>query len=175
MTPIDTDLVRSTRPLTTGVVALLCWWGFGNLYEFNGALGALVRGPKPGALVGAFDAGSPFYYFVPASPLALVLSLILGVRTRHTPIAGRTAGAAGLVTVAAGVTAVLVSSVNPKFRDPRAEGLSALTVVWLAGNTLRMACVAGAVSRLLSWRRIEQITNPEMHATGPDREVDTGR
>ena len=165
MTPIDVHLVRSTRPLTTAVVALLCWWGFGNLYEFNGALGALIRGPKPGALVGAFDAGSPFYYFVPASPLALVLSVMLGVRTRHTPIAGRTAGAAGLVTVAASATALLVSSVNPKFRDPRAEGLRELTVVWLAGNTLRMACVAGAVSLLLSWRRIEQLTTTELYAT----------
>ncbi len=174
MTPVDAHLVRSTRPLTTGVVALLCWWGFGNLDEFNGAVGALVRGPKPGALMGALDAGSPFYYYVPASPLALVLSVVLGVRTRHTPIAGRTAGAAGLVTVAAGATAVLVTSVNPRFRDPRAGGLNTLTVVWLAGNTLRMACVAGAVSLLLSWRRIERVTTTELDATDPDREVGTG-
>ena len=155
--PIDGHLLRSTRPLTTWVVALLCWWGFGNLYELNGALGVLARGPKPGELVGAFEVGSPFYYFVPASPLALVLSVILGVRTRHTPIAGRTAGAAGLVTVAAGATAVLVSSVNPKFRDPHAVGLRRLTVIWLAGNTMRMACLAGAVRLVLSWRRSEQV------------------
>lgn len=174
MTPVDARLVRSTRPLTTGVVALLCWWGFGNLYEFNGALGALVRGPKPGALMGALEPGSPFYYYVPASPLALVLSVILGVRTRHTPIAGRTAGAAGLVTVAAGATALLVTSVNPTFRDPQAEGLGKLTVIWLAGNTLRMVCVAGAVSLLLSWRRIERVTPTELNAAGSDREVGTG-
>ena len=163
MAPIDVHLLRSTRSLTTWVVALLCLWGFGTLYELNGALGALVRGPKPGALVGAFDAGSPCYYFVPASPLALVLSVVLAFRTRHTSIAGRTAAAAGLVTVAACATAVLVSSVNPQFRDPQAEGLGTLTLIWLAGNTLRIACVAAAVSLLLSWRRIEQITTTAEH------------
>jgi hypothetical protein len=155
--PIDAGLVRSTRPLTTAVVALLCLWGFGNLHELNGAVGALVRGPRPGALVGAFEAGIPFYCFVPASPLALVLAVVLAVRTRTTPVARRAAAAAGLVAVAAGATAVLVTTVNPRFRDPGSGGLTELTAAWLAGNGLRIACVAGAVWLLLSWRRVERL------------------
>jgi hypothetical protein len=156
---ITPDLVRSTRTLTTWTVALLCWWGFGNLYELNGAIGALLRGPQPGALVGPFDPGSPFYYFVPASPLALVLAVLLAVRTRSAPreVARRTCTAAVLVAVAAAATAVLVSSVNPQFRTPGGDGLPALTLVWLAGNTLRIVCVGLACHLLLVWRRVETL------------------
>lgn len=131
-------------------------WGFGNLYEFNAALGALIRGPRPGDLVGPFEAGSPFYYFVPASPLALVLSIVLGIRTRNTAVARPAATAAGLVTVAA--TAVLATRVNPQFRDTDATGLTGKTLLWLGGNTLRLGCIARATWLLLSWRRIESVT-----------------
>jgi hypothetical protein len=167
-TMVTIDLLRRTRTLTTATVALLCWWGFGNLYELNGALGSLIRGPQPGALVGAFEAGSPFYYFVPASPLALVLAVVLAVRTRHAPpgVARRTRTAAVLVAVAALATAVLVSTVNPQFRTPDGEGLAALTLVWLAGNAVRLVCVGVACHLLLVWRRVEGVASPALSAAG---------
>jgi len=161
------DLVRSTRPLTVGTVALLALWGFGNLYELNEAIGALVHGPAPGALVGPLDAGSPFYYFVPASPLSLVLAVVLAVGTRATAVAVVTRSAAVLVGVAAVVTAVLVVGVNPQFRDSTADGLSGLLVVWLAGNTVRIVCVAAACWLLLSWRRIERTRPPDRDRRHP--------
>lgn len=78
------------------------------------------------------------------------------MRRPSTSEAGRWARwAALLVTVAALATAVLVTTVNPLFRDAAVDvdRLRSAALICEAGNALRMACVAGAAACLLAWRR----------------------
>lgn len=157
-TPASTALLRSTRPITLVAAVCLAVQLFGNLYEELVSNVAVIARPAPGAAVGAAEAGSPIYYYLPWAPLGVILVGVLAVRLPRLGAPGwvarrvRLALAALAVAVAAKV--VLISSVNPRFRDPAesAGTLRELAVLWAGINGLAIAGVATALVLLLSWR-----------------------
>ncbi|MEV6239058.1 hypothetical protein [Lentzea sp. NPDC051838] len=119
------------------VVPLLSMWFFGNLYEQVVWNPQLLADPRPGSLVGVFAAGSPVYYYLPWGPLAVVLAVV----TR----APRPALACLALSVAMKI--LLVTQVNPVFRDPAAtrETVHTHAVLWAFGNGVVVIAVAAAI------------------------------
>jgi hypothetical protein len=151
-------LLRATRPVSTTAAAFLALQLFGNIYEEVVSNPANIADPRVGGLVGELAPGSPLYYYLPWAPLGVVLAGILAVRlsrlgapvwVRHRV---RWAGAALGVAVVAKV--VLISSVNPRFRDPGStvEAVRSWAAVWAFGNGVAILAVAAALTLLLSWR-----------------------
>lgn len=152
--PTVDAMTRRYRRHTGTVLVLVAWWGFGNLYEAIVVLPWLWRLP-PGSLPAEFELGSPVFYFVPAGVALLTLTWTLVFRVYRALIGGRRAVllAAVLITVAAAGTGLLVSTVNPTFRDPLASAASVHTSVlmWEAGNVARLALAAAAAITLYRW------------------------
>ncbi|MET9632480.1 hypothetical protein ABZX92_33995 [Lentzea sp. NPDC006480] len=127
------------------VVPLLSMWFFGNLYEQVVWNPQLLADPRPGSLVGTFAAGSPVYYYLPWAPLAVVLAVV----TR----APRPALACLAVSVALKV--LLITQVNPVFRDPAVsrDVVHAHAVLWACGNGAVLIAVAAAILLVQRARR----------------------
>ena len=102
--------------------------------------------------------GSPVYYHLPWAPLGVVLVVVLAVRLRRLAAPGwvvrRVNGALAALAVAVAAKVVLITTVNPRFRDPDAavELVRRSAVVWAVGNGVAVLAVAAALVLLLSWR-----------------------
>jgi len=151
-------LLRATRTLSTSAAACLALQLFGNLYEEVVGNVATLADPRPGALVGALAPGSPVYYYLPWAPLGVVLTAVLTVRVRRLGapawIVRRMHAALGALAVALAAKVVLVTTINPRFRDPDAtvELLRRSAVTWAVGNGIAIVGVAVALVLILSWR-----------------------
>lgn len=158
-------LLRRTQALTAGTVLVVAHWLFGNLYEQVVTVPPALTEPRPGALVGPLDLGSPLFYYTPLSiPLALTLVWVLAVRVRRSVPSGDDRRAAVLgtrmaavaVTAAAALKVLLITTVNPGFRDATVtpEVLREQTILWLVGNGSVVLLLAGALVGVLAWRRL---------------------
>ena len=152
------ELLRRTRALTATAAALLAVQLCGNLYEQLVGNVAVLAQPRPGALVGAFDPGSPVYYYLPWAPLGVVLTAVLAARMPRLGappwVVRRVRAAAEAVGVAVMAKVVLITRVNPLFRDPTLDAASVRgwAVTWALGNGVAIVAVATALVLLLSWR-----------------------
>ncbi|SDL37295.1 hypothetical protein [Nonomuraea jiangxiensis] len=147
------SLTRRYRRHAGAVLVLIAWWGFGNLYEAIVLMPLLWRLP-PGSLPGEFVLGSPVFYFVPAGVALLVLAWTLVIRVYQDPGSRRAVlRTAVLVTIAAAGTGIMVSAVNPTFRDPAASMVEVHTavVMWEAANAVRLVLAVAAAVSLLRW------------------------
>lgn len=161
----STSLLRRTRVLSVCLTALLCMWFFGNLYEALVWNPQLIVDPRPGSLVGSFAIGSPVYYYLPWTPVSLILAVALRVRfgaAVSSRVRRAWSAAIGCLVFAVVTKIVLISQVNPTFRDATvsAEMVRDRAVWWAFGNGLVVVAVAVAIVLLTAWRR-----PPE----GPDR------
>jgi hypothetical protein len=127
------------------VVPLLSMWFFGNLYEQVVWNPQLLADPRPGSLVGVFAAGSPIYYYLPWGPLAVVLA----VSTRAPWPALASLG------VSVALKVLLITQVNPVFRDPAAtrDVVHDHAVLWAFGNGIVLLTVAVAILLIQRARR----------------------
>jgi hypothetical protein len=133
-------------------------WLFGNLYEELVTDLQLIVNPRPGTLIGAFAVGSPIYYYLPWTPFCVVLVLILRLRFgRGAPARVRRAwnSAIGFIAIALIAKVILITQVNPVFRDPAvtSEVVYNRAVWWAFGNGIVIIAVAAAVILVTSWRR----------------------
>jgi F0F1-type ATP synthase membrane subunit c/vacuolar-type H+-ATPase subunit K len=153
-------LLRATRTLSTGAAVCLAVQLFGNLYEEVVGNVATLADPRVGALVGPLAPGSPVYYYLPWAPLGVVLAAVLAVRLRRLGapawVVRRMRVAVGALAVAVAAKVVLVTTINPRFRDPgvTVEFLRRSAVTWAVGNGIAIVAVAVALVLLLSWRAV---------------------
>jgi hypothetical protein len=153
-----TALLRATRTTTALAAGFLALQLFGNLYEQLVTNAAVLADPRPGALVDELAPGSPLYYYLPWAPLGVVLVAVLAVRLPRLGAPGWvvrwTRAALGALAVAVAAKVVLITSVNPRFRDPGtgAEEVRGWAVTWAVGNGLAIVAVATALVLLLGWR-----------------------
>ncbi len=151
-------LLRHTRALSTVGAAFLALQLCGNLYEQVVSNPANLTNPQVGGLVPALAPGSPLYYYLPWAPLGVVLVAVLAVRLPRLGAPGWvvrwTRAALGALAVAVAAKVVLITSVNPRFRDPGtgAEEVRGWAVTWAVGNGLAIVAVATALVLLLGWR-----------------------
>ncbi|MGN9812518.1 hypothetical protein ACTMSW_24580 [Micromonospora sp. BQ11] len=156
--PSGAALLRSTRPLTLAAALCLAVQLFGNLYEELVSNVAVIARPQAGAAVGALDPGSPVYYYLPWAPLGVILVAVLAHRMAACVAPGwvvrRLQLALAALAIAVAAKAVLISSVNPRFRDPAEDAatLRDLAVLWAGVNGVAILGVAVALTLLLSWR-----------------------
>jgi hypothetical protein len=147
--------LRRTRALTVIATVFLLQNVFGNLYEQNAALANLAD-PTPGALADELAVGSPLFYYMPWVLIGLVAAVILVVRMHRMRLPAAPRGRIALALLAIGTTAktLLITSVNPLFRDAGQdpERVRELTMLWLTGNGLTIVVVAAAITLLISWR-----------------------
>jgi hypothetical protein len=157
-TTVTVELLRRTGALSICLTALLCMWLFGNLYEALVWNLQLIADPRPGTLVGAFAVGSPVYYYLPWTPLSVVLAVILRLRFGAiVPVHVRRAwtGGIGCLVFAVIIKIFLITQVNPTFRDPTVSSgfVHDRAVMWAFGNGAAIVAVAAAVLLLTRWRR----------------------
>lgn len=148
--------LQRTRILTVVTVVFLAQSAYGNLYEENGALRSLTH-PVPGAVIGELELGSPLYYYMPWVLIGLIaaVTLVLQLRRLGLSRAARDGAIAlGFLAVAATAKTLLITMVNPSFRDASvaAERVRELSVIWLIGNGLTIVCTAAAIILLIRWR-----------------------
>ncbi|ANZ41343.1 hypothetical protein BBK82_40660 [Lentzea guizhouensis] len=137
------------------VTALLSMWFFGNLYEQLVWNPQLLADPRPGSLIGVFAPGSPFYYYVPWSQLAVVLAVVVWFRLpRNSPARRRWTVALGFLIASVAAKVVLITQVNPVFRDPAVsrEVVHDNAVVWAFGNGFVVLTVGVALLLITSQR-----------------------
>ncbi|MFB9908793.1 hypothetical protein [Allokutzneria oryzae] len=156
---VEVEVLRRTRVLSVGLTALLCMWLFGNLYEQIVWNPRLLADPRPGSLVGEFAVGSPVFYYLPWAPLTVLSAVLLRVRFGSVvPGSVRRSWNLGLSALALGVAVkvVLVTRVNPVFRDATAssEQVYDHAVLWAFGNGGVVLAVAVAVYLFTAWRRV---------------------
>ncbi len=171
----DRALLRATRPLSTAASVFLAVQLFGNLYEQVVTNVADIADPEVGGLVDELAPGSPVYYYLPWAPLGVVLVAVLAARLPRLAaprwVVRRVRGALAALALAVAVKVVLVTTVNPRFRDPDATvgSVRGWAVTWAFGNAVAVLAVAAALVLLLSWRaRL-------LDAAGPGgRGADTG-
>ncbi|RAS70811.1 hypothetical protein C8D87_1011112 [Lentzea atacamensis] len=120
-------------------------WFFGNLYEQVVWNPQLLADPRPGSLVGVFAAGSPIYYYLPWGPLGVVLAVV----TRAPR------PALGCLAVSVALKVLLITQVNPVFRDPAVsrEVVHGHAVLWAFGNGVVVIAVGAAILLVLRARR----------------------
>jgi hypothetical protein len=151
-------LLRHTRALSNTAAAFLALQLCGNLYEAVVSNPANITDPQVGGLVSALAPGSPLYYYLPWAPLGVVLVAVLAVRLRRATaprwVVRRVQAALAALAVAVAVKVVLITTVNPRFRDPGAavESVRSAAVTWAYGNGVAVVAVAAALVLLLSWR-----------------------
>ncbi|SEQ88052.1 hypothetical protein SAMN05216188_10664 [Lentzea xinjiangensis] len=119
------------------VVPLLSMWLFGNLYEQVVWNPQVLADPRPGSVVGAFEAGSPVFYYLPWAPLSVVLAVVT-----RAPLT-----ALGCLAVALVTKVLLITQVNPVFRDPAVtrEVVHDHAVLWAFANGFVIVAVAAAI------------------------------
>lgn len=151
-------LLRETRALSTVAAVLLSVQLFGNLYEEVVTNTANIADPQVGGLVEELGPGSPLYYYLPWAPLGVVLVAVLAVRLPRLGAPGwvvrRVWAALAALGVAVAAKVVLITTINPRFRDPGAtvEFVRSSAITWAFGNGLAIVAVAAALVLLLSWR-----------------------
>ncbi len=151
-------LLRHTRAPSTAAAAFLALQLCGNLYEEVVSNPANLTDPQVGGLVPALAPGSPLYYYLPWAPLGVVLVAVLAARLHRCGaprwVVRRVRAALAVLAVAVGVKVVLITTVNPRFRDPEAtvESVRSAAVTWAYGNGVAVVAVAAALVLLLSWR-----------------------
>ncbi len=156
-TPV-VPLLRDTRTLTTTAAVFLSVQLFGNLYEEIVTNVANMARPQVGGLTSELGPGSPLYYYLPWAPLGVVLVAVLAVRLQRlgapTWVVRRVWGALAALAVAVVAKVVLITTINPRFRDPSAtvEFVRGSAVTWAFGNGIAVVAVAVALVLLLSWR-----------------------
>jgi hypothetical protein len=154
----STSLLRRTRVLSVCLTALLCMWFFGNLYEALVWNPQLITDPRPGSLVGEFAVGSPVYYYLPWTPVSVVLAVVLRIRfggSVSSRVRRSWSAALGCLVLAVVLKIGLITQVNPTFRDATvsAELVRERAVWWAFGNGLVVVAVAVAIVLLTAWRR----------------------
>lgn len=135
-------------------------WLFGNLYEQVVWNPQLLADPRPGSLVGVFAAGSPVFYYLPWAPIAVVLAVV----TRAPR------PALGLLAVSVAAKILLITKVNPVFRDPAVprEEVHSHAVLWAFGNGIVVITVAAAILLIQrAQRRLHPFTG-RARDTAPD-------
>lgn len=151
-------LLEATRPLSTVAAVFLALQLFGNLYEEVVTNAATIADPRVGSSVGELAPGSPLFYYLPWAPLGVVLVAVLAVRLGRlgapTWVARRVQGALAALAVAVAAKVVLITTINPRFRDPSTpvEAVRESAIVWAFGNGAAVLAVAAALVLLLSWR-----------------------
>ncbi len=152
-------LLSATRPLSTTAGVFLAVQLFGNLYEVVVTNTANITNPQVGGLVGELAPGSPlYYYYLPWAPLGVVLVAILAARLSRLSapswVVRRVQGALAALVVAAAAKVVLITTINPRFRDPSTtvESVRESAITWAFGNGIAILAVATALALLLSWR-----------------------
>jgi F0F1-type ATP synthase membrane subunit c/vacuolar-type H+-ATPase subunit K len=112
-------------------------WLFGNLYEQIVWNPQLLADPRPGSLVGVFAAGSPIYYYLPWGPLGVVLAVVT-----RAPWP-----ALGCLAVSVAMKILLITQVNPVFRDPAVsrDVVHDNAVLLAFGNGVVILAVAAAI------------------------------
>lgn len=120
-------------------------WLFGNLYEQVVWIPQLLVNPRPGSLVGVFAAGSPIYYYLPWAPLCVLLAVV----TRAPK------PALGCLAVSVAMKILLITQVNPVFRDPAVsrDVVHDNAVLWAFGNGVVIIAVAAAILLVQRARR----------------------
>ena len=151
-------LLRDTRLLSTISALFLAVQLFGNLYEEVVTNAANIADPQAGGIGGELSAGSPLYYYLPWAPLGVVLVAILAVRLHRLAapswIVRRLRGALGALAVAVAAKVFLITTINPRFRDPSmaTESVRESAITWAFVNGVAILAVATALALLLSWR-----------------------
>lgn len=142
----------------------MAYWFFGNLYE------EIVMVPNhladPSAVLtayqGYFVLSSPTYYFVPVTQLAVVVLFVLYGNAKEIKQRQLLKRAAGFAVLAIVATILIVTQINAKLFVPNfvqyEEQLSRLSLLWLSGNLLRMACVGGTIYFLFQAYVLRQVT-----------------
>lgn len=151
----DVSLFRRTRGLTAVAVGLLALQLFGNLYEEVVTNPAVIADPLPGRSVDELAPGSPLYYYMPWVAVGVAVVVALFVRVRRSGQSGSDLMMAlGGVVVTAAAKVVLITSVNPTFRDPLVapNDLRATAIVWGIGNGVAILAVGFAIAMILRWR-----------------------
>ena len=174
-------LLRDTRLLSTAAASFLAVQLFGNLYEEVVTNAANIADPRVAGLGGELSPGSPLYYYLPWAPLGVVLVAILTVRLGRLAapswIVRRLAGALAALAVAVVSKVLLITRINPLFRDPTiaVESLREAAITWAFVNGVAILAVTTALALLLSWRgRVLDIAAPGPTGahTGPGLEGD---
>ncbi|WP_344870290.1 hypothetical protein [Allokutzneria multivorans] len=156
---MEIEVLRRTRALSVALTALLCMWFFGNLYEQIVWNPQLLADPKPGSLVGEFAAGSPVFYYLPWAPITFVAAVALRVKFgAAVPETVRKKWNWGLGALGVGlaVKVMLVTRVNPVFRDATATSAEVHdnAVIWAFSNGVVVLSVAAALHCFTAWRRV---------------------
>ncbi|MCP3805276.1 hypothetical protein NLX83_39025 [Allokutzneria sp. A3M-2-11 16] len=156
---MEIEVLRRTRKLSVALTALLGMWFFGNLYEQIVWNPQLLADPRPGSLVGELAWGSPVFYYLPWVPITFIAAAALRVRFGAAVPAGvRRAWNLGLGALAVGlaIKVVLVTRVNPVFRDAAATSAQVHdnAVVWAFANGVVVLAVAAALYFFTAWRRV---------------------
>lgn len=155
------------RRLTMTALLGLAWWFFGNLYE------AVVFSPnwvqdspaQMARLHQLFVTTSPTVYFVPATPLAVLMLWELWVSNRHAALNTPYRRASAWAAVSMLVNAFIVATIITRLFGPDAllhpDELNALCWRWNALNVVRMAAVAAtAVAVFRIYLRLERLSDP---------------
>lgn len=155
---VSAEFLDRTRMFSVCLTALLCMWLFGNLYESAVWNLGLIADPRPGTVAGALAPGSPVYYYLPWTPLSVVLAVALRVRFGAIAPAHVRRGwnaAIGLVVCAMLMKVFLITQVNPVFRDPDTpvRAVRDQAVLWGAVNAAVIAALACAVILITAGRR----------------------
>src|SRR3954452_9074579 len=85
--PLTPEFLARTRPLSVVATALLTLQVTGNLYEELVTNPQAAIDPRPGALPGALEVGSPLFFYMPW--VAIGLGAAVALRWRHGAAAPR--------------------------------------------------------------------------------------
>jgi hypothetical protein len=113
--------------------------------------GPAIATPEIGGLVDELAPGSPLFFYLPWAPLGVVLAASLTVRLPRLGapswVVRRVWWACGAVGVAVAVKVLLITRVNPHFRDPHADvgELREWAVRWAIGNGAAILAVGAAL------------------------------
>lgn len=157
--PLTLEFLARTRPLSVTATALLGLQVAGNLYEEIVTNPQAVAHPRPGALPGELETGSPVFFYMPWVAIGAGAAVLL--RARHgaaAPRHVRRAWNAALVClgVVATTKTALITRVNPLFRDPdqNPEHLRHQAQIWGVANAMAIAAGAAALALLTAVRRL---------------------
>ena len=138
-----TRLLRATRTHCAIGAAFLALQLFGNLYEQVVTNVAAIAAPEAGSVVDELAPGSPLFYYLPWAPAGVVLVVALALRLPRLGapswVVRRVHWACSALGVAVAVKVVLITHVNPRFRDPTTDvgDLREWAVTWPSATARR--------------------------------------
>lgn len=169
--PLTPEFLARTRPLSVAATALLTLQVTGNLYEEAVTNIQAITRPRPGAMPGELEAGSPVFFYMPW--VAIGAGCAATLRIRHGAAAPKRVrrswnGALACLCIVAAAKIPLVVTINPLFRDPKQdpELLRARARLWAWGNGLAVLAGGTAIALLTSARRLPVVTG-HLDAAGP--------